>query len=194
MSPAFVNLTNAQFATNGVNALAMSPGQSNNITLRGMLSSHNSQQLEGGARLAILKGSVPTDFAFSTAGFNSRSSDALVIFDASPGTSSTHLNQFSASRTNVNPMVIETSYSNAIATGTATWFWWFTSQLSSTNTYNNNAMPFNQIIGTVGPLWSSADLKLPTVSIVSGEPYRIYSYRMLFPTIWTFGGSPVPVD
>jgi hypothetical protein len=155
------------------------------ITSRGMLVSHANSNGEIGARLAIYKGTVPADFSTLTS-FNAKISDLLITFDATSFTSSTGINQFTGSQNNVNPMVISTTYVNATASGTATWFWWFTSSAGGSNTWNNTAAPINQIIGTIGITGSGADLTLPSVNIVSGSPYRIFNYRLQIPTEWTF--------
>jgi hypothetical protein len=155
------------------------------ITSRGMLVSHAMSSGEVGARLAIFKGTVPVDFSTLTS-FNAKASDLLITYDATAGTSSTGINQFTGSQGSVNPMVITTTYVNATATGTATWFWWFTTPMSGGSVWNNTVVPYNQIVGTVGTTGSGADLTIPSVAITTGSPYRIFNYRLQIPTEWTF--------
>jgi len=181
MSPDFITGTVTYFTMLGQTTTStVAP-----ITSRGMLVSHAQSSGEVGARLAIFKGTVPVDFSGLTS-FNAKSSDLLITFDATQYTSSTGINQFTGSQNNVNPMVITTTYVNASASGTATWFWWFTTPLSGSNVWNNSIVPYNQIVGTVGVTGSGADLTIPSVDIVAGAPYRIYNYRLQIPTEWTF--------
>jgi len=181
MSPGFISTVTTYFMMLGQSG-SSTPAP---ITSRGFLVSHAQSSGEVGARLAIYKGTVPTDFSTLTS-FNAKSADLLITYDATQYTSSTGINQFTGSQDNVNPMVVTTTYVNATATGTATWFWWFTTPLNGPNIWNNTVVPYNQIVGTVGITGSGADLTIPSVSIVSGAPYRIFNYRLQIPTEWTF--------
>lgn len=182
MSPEMVSRTTSQFMQLEVSISSMPYASS--VTSAGLLCRHGSSTGEIGARLAILKGTVPTNFDFSSGGYNARSSDTLVLFDATQHTSSTGVNPFASSQTGVNPMIIKTSYVPAIASGVATWFWWFTTPLNSSNTFNNTIQPYNQLIGTIGVVGSGADMEFPSTAITAGEPYRIYEYKMQIPTEW----------
>ena len=181
MSPDFIPNTVTYFTMLGQSTTStVAP-----ITSRGMLVSHAASPGEIGARLAIFKGTVPVDFSGLTS-FNAKSSDLLLTYDATSGSSSTGINQFTGSQASINPMVITTTYVNATATGTATWFWWFTTPLSGFNIFNNTVVPYNQIVGTVGITGSGADLTIPSTAITLGSPYRIFNYRLQIPTEWTF--------
>jgi len=181
MSPGFIPTLTTYFLMLGQSG-SNTPAP---ITSRGLLVSHAQSTGEIGGRLAIYKGTVPVDFSTLTS-FNAKAADLLITYDATQYTSSTGINQFTGSQDNVNPMVITTTYVNASATGTATWFWWFTTPLSGSNIWSNTTVPYNQIVGTVGITGSGADLTLPSVAITSGSPYRIFNYRLQIPTEWTF--------
>jgi len=181
MSPGFIPTVTTYFLMLG-QSVSSTPAP---ITSRGLLCAHAQSGGEIGGRLAIFKGTVPVDFSTLTS-FNAKASDLLITYDATSWSSSTGINQFTGSQDNVNPMVITTTYVNATATGTATWFWWFTTPLSGFNVWNNATVPYNQIVGTVGITGSGADLTIPSVSITSGSPYRIFNYRLQIPTEWTF--------
>ena len=181
MSPGFIPTVTTYFLMLGQSG-SSTPAP---ITSRGLLCSHAQSAGEIGGRLAIFKGTVPTDFTGLTS-FNAKAADLLITYDATFWTSSTGINQFTGSQDNVNPMVITTPYVNALASGTATWFWWFTTPLSASNVWNNAIVPYNQIVGTVGITGSGADLTLPSVALVAASPYRIFNYRLQIPTEWTF--------
>ena len=181
MSPDFIPTTVTYFTMLGQSTTSTAAP----ITSRGMLVSHAASSGEIGARLAIFKGVVPIDFTGLTS-FNAKSADLLITYDATASTSSTGINQFTGSQASINPMVITTPYVNALASGTATWFWWFTTPLSGSNVWNNAIVPYNQIVGTVGITGSGADLTIPSVALVAGSPYRIFNYRLQIPTEWTF--------
>lgn len=166
------------------NQTGISTAGDQNISARGMMISHGQIAGQVGARFAIMQGTVPTDFSALTS-FNVRSSDLLVMFDASPGTSG-GMNNFTGSSDTTNPAVLSTTNVNAVASGTATWFWWFTSPLANTNAWDNAATPYNQIIGTVGVVDSGADLILNSTSITTGKPYRIVNYKFQIPEAWYF--------
>jgi len=155
---------------------------------RGLLALHavNGSFNEYGGRLAIMKGTVPTDFS-TLVSYNSQSSNVLVVFDSSPITGG-GINNFIGTQSAVNPMVITTVYVNAIAAGTATWFWWFTSQASGAGigSWINSDLPANQIVGTVGITGSGADLTIPSTTVSIGTPLRIVNYRLQIPSEWTF--------
>lgn len=123
----------------------------------------------------IYQGTVPTDFSTLTA-FNSRSADVLVSFNTTTAGLFT-----STVNTSTNPSLIATAYQNASATGTATWFRWFTYN----GTSGSNAL-IHQIIGTVGATGSGADLEISSTSIVSGRAYRIQTLRIQFPSSFTY--------
>lgn len=127
--------------------------------------------------IGIYQGTVPTDFSGLTTP-TSRSADLLVQWD------STNSNNFSMSiNVTVNPAIINSAYQVATASGTATWFRWYT-RVSD----GGFVTPYvaTQIIGTVGATGSGADLEIPSTAIVSGRAYRIQNLRILFPSSWSY--------
>ena len=135
-------------------------------------------------QICIMQGSVPTDFSTLTS-VNSRLSDILIRYTVSySGLPS--MGDFATSQFNVNPLNVSTQYRAATASGTATWFWWFAVPTTGGGSSSDSSPLFHQIIGTVGPPLSGADLEIPTTSIVSGEQYRIMNLRIQFPTTWTY--------
>lgn len=124
---------------------------------------------------ALMQGAVPADLSTLTA-YNVRSADVLVNFSAV-------LNEFLPSQSTVNPAIISTVYVPALASGTATWFWWTVRPsyyLDSPNTI------IHQIIGTVGLTGSGADLEMGTVALEAASLYRVLNLRILFPSTWTY--------
>lgn len=144
------------------------------MSLAGLVS-NGQDQSSGypGAVLTLMKGAVPTDFS-TLQNYTSRSTDVLVSFG---GLS----NHFSPSQSNVNPAIISTVYVDAVASGTATWFWLVTKSLYDPSVVNTL---IHQTIGTVGVTGSGADLEMGSTSIVSGSPYRVLNLRIQFPSIW----------
>lgn len=183
MSPGFITTVTTYIMMNGQN---VNTGAWN-IAGRGLLCATAGAASSVSARLSIYKGAVPTSTDMLTMTYNTRLSDLLMTFDTWSYTSGTGINQFaSASQDNVNPMVVSTSYSPALASGTASWFWWYVTPLASITAYNNAALAYNQIVGTVGVTGSGADLTMPVVALVAGSSYRILNYRLQIPTEWTF--------
>lgn len=126
--------------------------------------------------LAIMKGSVPSDFSTLTS-YSARDADALVVFNQSD--SSTPFSTPAAS----NPILLRTpSGATASASGTATWFW----MLNYNQIAGTNQPIFQQIIGTVGTPGSGADLEILSTTVVSGQTYRIDSLKFQFPKIYTY--------
>lgn len=123
----------------------------------------------------IMKGTMPSDFSTLTSGTASRSSDVLLTYSRSSA-----VNTFILDLT-VNPIVCNTSFVNAIASGTATWFW----NLAYNPQDSSNSI-FVQFIGTVGLTGSGADLEMSDTNIISGSPYKVNNLKILFPTTWTY--------
>ena len=125
--------------------------------------------------ISIYSGSVPTDFSTLTLP-SSRSADVLLTFVSG-------INQIFQYTVNVtsNPAVINTAYTTASASGTATWFRWYTAYAGTAPT-----SVVQQIIGTVGATGSGADLEIPTTALVSGTAYRIQNLRIQFPSSWSY--------
>ena len=69
------------------------------------------------------------------------------------------------------------TFSNATASGTATWF--ILCRAGTTSLTDKGAM-----IGTVGDLNSAADLKISNVSIVSGQSYQSTGIIVSLPQVW----------
>jgi hypothetical protein len=180
MSPSMVTGVTSRFMMNNTN----NPYTAYPIADRGLLSGHATSAGEVGARLFLMKGTVPYDFSTLTT-FGARSADVLVTFDATSYTGG-GTNNFVASQDNVNPIVVTSIYRTATQSGTATWFWWFTSALTGTNTWSNAAVPLVQIIGTVGTIGSNSDLEFSTTNIVSGQDYRVFNLRLQIPTSWVY--------
>jgi hypothetical protein len=122
-----------------------------------------------------MKGTVPTSFSTLTA-YNSRSSDVLVSFVSNYSTA----NDFSGCSIIGQDFQLTTKTKSATASGTATWFWWFSIDSFS------NAISNQGVLGTVGLVGSGADLEIPSVDIVAGNPYRISNVVWRFPTTLTY--------
>lgn len=145
------------------------------------------------AAINIMQGTVPTDFSTLTSSAV-RSSDILCSFPVYQDTTAS-INPSNAGNAtltynpcilNSNPCTIGTTYVNAVASGTATWFWWRVLPNINVNPYVPVGTIIHQIIGDVGVAGSSAVLQLPSTSIVSGQPYRIQNFQLAFPTTWTY--------
>lgn len=125
---------------------------------------------DGSFEIRMMQGTVPTNFSTLTTP-TSRSSDILIQWTRAAN----QLSQFVNS--NVNPIIIGTGTANAVASGTATWFWGIV--------YSGSTI-FQQYFGTVGALGSGADLEISSTSIVSGNPYRINNLRWQMPSTFTY--------
>ena len=80
-------------------------------------------------------------------------------------------------QTNVNPVVISTTYLTATGTGSATWF--------LLTAYSNIGTIYQQAIGTVGLTGSGSDLEISDTVVTSGLTYRILNLRLLFQSAWS---------
>jgi hypothetical protein len=127
--------------------------------------------------IAIYKGTVPTDFSTLTA-YNSRSADVLVSYTVARANNFINSSGFSS-----NPVIINSLFQTATASGTATWFRLCT--YSGTNTTPANLI-IHQIVGTIGATGSGADLEMGDVNIVSGKNYKISNLRIQFPSVWNY--------
>jgi len=128
----------------------------------------------------LMKGIVPSSFT-EIPKISSRSSDILCIFSSGYNNPA----DFTGSQCSVNPIVINTTYVAASASGTATWFWWATMPILS-STFNFSMNIVHNLYGTVGELYSGADLELNGTNIIVGQLYRISGLRLQIPTLWTF--------
>lgn len=131
----------------------------------------------------IMKGSVPSNLSSITS-FSTRSADVLLSwaatmpFNQSPG-------NFTPSTATyyLNPAVFTSSYKAASASGTATWFWW-TVRAAPFNELQNTL--FQQIAGTVGVTGSGADLEISSTTITENALYRLFNFRLQFPTTFNY--------
>lgn len=122
--------------------------------------------------LRIMKGTKPTDFSGMTNGATSYASDVLIDFK-NDGTSTNDALTPSTATNNV--FTLNTEIRTAAATGTATWFWWVMYSSATTTTI------LNQVMGTVGLIGSGADIEIPNVNILAGNPYRISGVKWYVP-------------
>lgn len=127
-------------------------------------------------RIIICKGTKPASIPAS---YTSITPDVLVSFEPN-----THYSNA------VGPVTqgitattfwtdVKTTFANASASGTATWFGIVNYAAGS------NAM-VNLITGTVGVTGSGADMVISDTNIVSGLPYRVLQLRFEMSTIWTY--------
>lgn len=132
-----------------------------------------------GSRLQIMKGTIPADFT-TLVNTTSRSSDTLVHYRCGYYNGSFWENNFDPTVVKTTSIVINTTYVAAVAAGTATWFWKF----QATQLYSSTIV--NQFIGTIGTVGSGADLELPDVNVIAGNPYRIRNFELQLPISWTY--------
>lgn len=132
-------------------------------------------------QIILMKGAVPTSLSgLTTIAASGRSSDMLVRF---MGGSSI----FGGSTGVANPCILTTAYVTAMASGTATWYWWSTENLNGQASPGNGSGELvHQIIGTVGITGSGAELEMENVDIVSGQQYRLVGVQMRLPEYWTY--------
>ena len=121
------------------------------------------------AKIRFMKGTIPADFTTLTT-MDSRSADVLVTWQPSANLTID---------TTANPVVIESQYVNASASGTAAWFWWAVPDYTSAS-----STIIQQMIGTIGT--SGTDLVLASTTIVSGSPYRFSNLKFGMPTSFTY--------
>lgn len=122
------------------------------------------------AFLKLYSGSVPTLEDLTS--YTSRNSDALITFEIRQSNVFNDNSIF-----NTNPIVINTDFVNASATGTATWFRLYSYQGTSL---------IHQIIGTVGLPQDNPDLEVGDVTFNSGIPYKITNFKIQFPSLFTY--------
>ena len=123
-------------------------------------------------RICIMKGTMPTDTSSLTT-YPARSADILVTFDGANG-------GVQAGVTSLNNVTtVALPYTNATASGQATWFWWL---VKGGTTVSSGDAIYHSIIGSIGTLGSGADLEVNDVNVVQGSPYRITNLRITWPT------------
>lgn len=133
--------------------------------------------------ISIMKGTVPTDFS-TLIDYTSRSADVLVQWAVTTAASRYPSATFSTSSiTNTNPANINTTFVSAVASGTATWFWWIT---RGNGYFGASNQIFDQIIGTVGLPGTGNDLEIPSTSVTTGQLFRLIDLRMQISTSYSY--------
>ena len=157
------------------------PGTSTSTTAANapLLSSANNGTAQ--TQIILMKGAVPTSLdGLTTFAASGRSSDMLVRFMGGN-------TNFGGSTGVANPCFLTTAYVTAIASGTATWFWWSAENLNGqASPGNGSGALIHQIIGTVGLTGSGAELEMEDTNIVSGQQYRMVGVQMRLPDYWSY--------
>lgn len=174
LSPASINPYVTRLMSNGI---LLGQGQTSPSTASLLTGSSVTGINEAYSVIRIMKGVMPVDFTTLT-DFTSRDTDTLIRFNTFTQ-ARTAVNNFGPSVANVNPATIQTDYVKALATGTATWFWWTVSE------QGGNAL-YHQIIGTTGIAGSGEDLEIPDTNVIADLAYRITNLKLLFPVSWTY--------
>lgn len=127
------------------------------------------------SRLALHSGTIPAQPRLMTP---SDFANTLIFWRLGAGQDFTTFTRGSSAT-----VTLTTSFLAAIATGTVTWFSWtyYTATPPSTG-----GTLYQRIIGTVGTVGSGADLEIPSTSIVTGNPYRVYNFRLTLPSTYTY--------
>jgi hypothetical protein len=142
----------------------------NNPTETGQWGFRNSIDDVNYSTINLMKGTVPTDFSGLTSP-SSRSSDILVTWNTGSAGFT-----FNDPVTNVDGIArVDTPYAVASASGIATWFWWYSSKLTTI---------YIQLCGTVGT--SGTDVILADTTIISGANYRLLNLKFDVPTEYTY--------
>lgn len=106
--------------------------------------------------------------------------DLLIKFSNTSSIDNT--NDFSPSVVGTNTLEIITKYRPVTASGTASWFLYFS---KSYNDYTSSTLG-NFIIGDVGTPGSGADLIIADTNIVAGELNRVTGWKLSFPYSWEY--------
>lgn len=134
-------------------------------------------------KIMLMRGEVPSNLA-SLLTISTRINDCLVIFNTGEGVKGS----FQPTSLLTNPVIIQTDYVKAIASGTVTWFWWVVGFNANTSIepitkFGTTDTLLQCIYGTVGNVNSTADLLLDTGTSVSiGQNYRISNLELKIPT------------
>lgn len=132
-----------------------------------------------GSIIRIMKGAIPTDFS-TLVNSNSRTSDILVAFyRGNWGFADSFSITFTYDNSN-HLITVGTPFVNAVASGTATWYWMLAGGLRNTPDI------YQQSFGTVGITGSGADLEMNSTVITSGQPYKINNLKIQFPISWSY--------
>ena len=134
----------------------------------------------GGTLLLIYKGTIENFSTFTDR--STRSSDLLITFSLGTTTNSyTDVGQINAGLSNAArsyKVGLNLTSTAASASGTATWF--LLCRAGTTSLTDKGAF-----MGSVGASGSSADLEIPSTSIVSGNNYQSNGVYLNFPQNWT---------
>lgn len=132
--------------------------------------------------LVLMAGAAPTSIN-DLSSYSSILPNILVRFNTAIDRNGISMQDFRIPTVDTaNPVVINSEYVPADASGVATWFLLFGLNQSG-GSFTNSIVPF--IMGTVGVVGSGSDLEIPDNSIISGQAYRIIDLRLQFPTSWT---------
>lgn len=124
--------------------------------------------------LRVYKGTPPlaSDVtAMTQAYLTGRASDLLIEFN---------MKGLYDSVTNNTARLKNTDYSTAAASGDATWF------VLYTNTGTTNSSLQKAIVGSVTDMNGNGDLKLLSISMVSGQQYRVQALNFAIPFQFTY--------
>lgn len=155
----------------------ISPGTFSNTLLRRNASASDAA---GRAAILLMKGTIPASFS-EIPTYASRSADILVSFDTS--VNSAIFTSTTSGLTTPPSVRVSSDYASPTAAGTVTWFWWIVR--SATDTDGSKPL-LQQIIGTVGPIGSGADLIMKNVNVQLGAPVKINNLVVNIPTTWTY--------
>lgn len=122
------------------------------------------------ARFYLMKGIIPDQVEFDAAGANFRSADRLVTFSG--------LQSFTSASGNVITLDITTA--NAIASGTATWFYW---DADPTATTTEKATRYT---GSVSANGGGGDLTMADNIITNGDLIGIGQINLTLPQTYTY--------
>lgn len=132
----------------------------------------------GVTNFAILKGSIPSQATLNgyTNPSTDRSSDILITF---PLTNAVGVDNRATPGTPSYFEFIDTNDVAASASGTASWFWAYGS--------NGTGGGYPHVAGTITSTdVGTGDLLVNNTSIVSGQFYRLNTFRMTMPLTYTF--------
>ena len=125
---------------------------------------------DNGGLFYLMKGTIPTQGEFDNLGSNWRSTDRLWTDSNIDNIVTLGANTISISFRNLN----------AIATGTATWFYW--DGESATNSSGTTA----RLLGSITVTGGGGDLTMGDVNLVSGQPYAIGPIVLTIPALYTY--------
>lgn len=81
-----------------------------------------------------------------------------------------------------DPTIISSTFSAAIATGVASWFWIYTGEAGIPyGVFPDPTAIYHNIIGTIGTVGSGEDMEMLNTSIVAGQFLRIINLNLKMP-------------